>query len=431
MDKIEKLRQEAQSKIERSKALYAINVERELTPEERSELDQVKADVESLKQRIALLEEGEVGEDQPDVSAGRSTRPWLEKQAPAVHVRDAAHSRFSLTRAINRLAEGKRLDGKEKEVSDEIAHRQGVDYRGNSFYYPMLGGSLYRDLTTSSASGGVYTDVDDKVIEGLRAKMLIAKLGATLLPNLAPGKFAMPKQTAVATASFVAESGAGSEQAPTVGQVLFTPKTVTAYTDFSRLLTKQASFAVDSFVENDLVKGVLTKIENVAWNGGATNEPVGILQNGSVNSVAIGTNGGAPTFAKMVEMETAVAAGNADADAMHYVTSPAGLGKLKTTEKSSGYPVMLVEDGECNGYPIHRTTHIPTDLDKGSSTDILTGVIFGDFSNVHIATWGAPEILVDPYTGGTAGTTRVYIYAEADVQIRFPAGFSVCLDLQY
>ena len=45
---------------------------------------------------------------------------------------------------------------------------------------------------------------------------------------------------------------------------------------------------------------VASAIDTVGINGGRSNEPTGILQTSGIGSVAIGTNGGAPTWASVV-----------------------------------------------------------------------------------------------------------------------------------
>ena len=44
-----------------------------------------------------------------------------------------------------------------------------------------------------------------------------------------------------------------------------------------------------------MVQQVASAIDTVGINGGGSNEPTGILQTSGIGSVAIGTNGGAPT----------------------------------------------------------------------------------------------------------------------------------------
>ena len=73
-------------------------------------------------------------------------------------------------------------------------------------------------------------------------------------------------------------------------------------------------------IQNDLASVLAIEIDRAGLNGDGTGaEPEGILQNSSVSSVSFGA--AAPTYAKMVEFETDVAAANADVGNLAYVTS--------------------------------------------------------------------------------------------------------------
>ena len=74
------------------------------------------------------------------------------------------------------------------------------------------------------------------------------------------------------------------------------------------------------------------------------------------------------------------------------------------------------------------TTHVPSDLTKGSTSGTCSAIIFGDFSQLMLAFWSSPDVLVDPYTGGSAGNTRVIVLQDVDVAVRHAQSFAACLD---
>ncbi len=80
-----------------------------------------------------------------------------------------------------------------------------------------------------------------------------------------------------------------------------------------------------------------------------------------------------------------------------------------------------------NGYPVHVTNQVASNLTRGSGTG-LSAVFFGNWSDLIIGQWGTLDILVDPYTGGTAGSVRVIVAQDVDVAVRHPASFAVMLD---
>ena len=120
-------------------------------------------------------------------------------------------------------------------------------------------------LFRSTAGGNlVATDLmADAFIDLLRNRSVVQRAGAQTMNGLV-GNVAIPKQTGAATAYWVAESGAPTESQQTVGQVTMTPKTVGAYTDFSRRLILQSSLDVENMVRNDLAQVIALAIDKAA-----------------------------------------------------------------------------------------------------------------------------------------------------------------------
>jgi HK97 family phage major capsid protein len=133
-------------------------------------------------------------------------------------------------------------------------------------------------------------------IDLLRNASALDQAGATVLTGLT-GNVAIPRQSGAATAYWVAESGSPTESQQTVDQVSLVPRTVAAYTDFSRRLMIQSSIDVENMVRNDLAQVIALKIDAAGLYGtGASNEPLGLK-----NTTGIGTEdfaADAPTFAE-------------------------------------------------------------------------------------------------------------------------------------
>jgi hypothetical protein len=54
--------------------------------------------------------------------------------------------------------------------------------------------------------------------------------------------------------------------------------------------------------------------------------------------------------------------------------------------------------------------------------------MFGNFSDLVIGMWGTLDLLVDPYTGSSAGTVRVVTLQDVDVAIRNVESFATMVD---
>jgi len=245
------------------------------------------------------------------------------------------------------------------------------------------------------------------------------------------GNIAIPRATGGATAYWVAETGAPTESQQAFDQVALSPKTVGAFTDISRKLLLQSSIDVEGFVRNDLATVLALAIDLAGINGsGASNQPTGILNTAGIGSVAGGTNGLAPTYQNMIDLETAVALANADVGAMGYLTNAKVRGKLKSTQKVATYGDDFVwgEDGAVNGYAATVSNQVPSNLTKGTSTGVCSAILFGNFADLIIGQWGALDLTVDPYTGSTSGTVRVVALQDVDIAVRHAESFAAMKD---
>jgi HK97 family phage major capsid protein len=257
------------------------------------------------------------------------------------------------------------------------------------------------------------------------------KLGATILTGL-QGKIAIPQKTATSTAYWLADGGSPTGSNSTLGQVLFSPKTLGAYTDITRQFVEQTSLDAEEFTRDDLIRTLAVAIDTAAFVGtGANNQPTGIVNTSGVGNIAIGTNGGDPTYQTYVSLETTVANVNADLGQMSYVTTPAQRGYLKTLARSSsavGVGFVWQDDNTINGYPAFASNILPNNGTKGTGTNLSTSV-FGNFNDLVIAQWGGLDIIVDPYTGSSSGTVRIVALQDLDIELRHAASFAYCSDL--
>jgi HK97 family phage major capsid protein len=345
---------------------------------------------------------------------------------------------FNVLRAINALANpGDRAAQEAAKFEFECSRAVSDNLRKapQGFYIPM--DVQKRDLTVGTAADGGYTKqttvMGASFIEMLRNKMYLQELGCTILSGLV-GDIAIPKQSGGATAYWVAENTAVTESQQVLGQVPMAPKTVGTFTDISRKLLLQSSIDVQNMVYSDLATVLALALDYAGINGsGASNQPRGIINQAGIGSVAGGTNGLAPTWANIVGLETAVAVGNADVGRLGYLTTAKARGTLKTTQKATNLPFIWENgdkpgEGILNGYRAVATNQVPSNLVKGSSGAVCSAIIFGNFADALFGLWGGLDVLVDPYTGGAAGTVRVRVLQDADFAIRRAESFAAMLD---
>lgn len=356
--------------------------------------------------------------------------------------------RFSLKRALLALAARGTPDETrlmreaafEFECSREYAKKIGKTPRG--FIIPedvfRRDDLCRRDLTVSPDTAGGYTVATSLIagsfIELLRNRLVVSSAGATILSGLV-GDVAIPKQTAAATAYWVAENEAPTESQPAFGQLALSPKTIGAYTEISRKLLIQSSLDVEAFVRNELSRTIAEGIDSACLHGtGTSNQPSGIAVTSGVGSVVCGTNGGYPNFGKIVDLETAVAVANADVGRLAYVTNTKVRGQLKKTFTNTTYGERPIwEDterdgvGRLNGYPAYVSNIVKSDLTKSSGSN-LSAIFFGNWADLVIGFWSGVDILVDPYSRSTTGAVVVTAFMDVDFGLRHAASFSVILD---
>ncbi|WP_310474089.1 phage major capsid protein [Sandarakinorhabdus sp.] len=334
-------------------------------------------------------------------------------------------------------AEARKINGRDggeirgETIPAEVL-RSNVFGENRSSQIAMAAAGEKRDLTVGTAVDGgntVQTSVlGMSFIEILRNRMSVLEAGATMLTGLV-GAVAIPRQTGAATTFWVAENGAPTESQQAFDQVALTPKTIGSFVDVSRRLLLQSSIDVEAFVRMDIAKQIALGIDLGALNGsGASNQPRGVLQTAGIGSVAIGTNGGPLTWDAVVDLETTVGNANADVPTSAYITNAALRGRMKkTAELGNTTAVPIWRNNEVNGYRAIASNQVPRNLTKGSGTN-LSALLFGNFADLLIGMWGGLDILIDPYTGGTAGTLRTIALQDVDVAVRRVASFAACVD---
>ena len=324
--------------------------------------------------------------------------------------------KFSFLRAINYLANPTDRSAREAaafeiEASDAAAAKLGRQSRGITIPQDVL----RRDLNVGTASAGgnlVATELDaGSFIDLLRNASALDQAGATVLTGLT-GNVAIPRQSGAGTAYWVAESGAPTESQQTIDQVSLTPKTVAAFTDYSRRLMLQSSVDVENMIRTDLATVLALKIDLSGLYGtGSNSEPLGLKLTTGVGTEDFSAD--APTFAEVVAMESDLATANALMGSPVYLMNAAMRGNLKTTKKDAGSGIFLMEGTEVNGY-------------RGVlSNQVASGDLwFGNFADLIIGYFSGLDLMVDPYTHSTSGTVRVVAMQDVDIAVRHPESFT-------
>ena len=397
-----------------------------------AEISQLAATIQGYDARELALKSIQAGHTVEQFQAEVLRQVANKPLAADVKLNEREVKQYSYVRAIAAAiarAEGQSVSGIEAELSQELERQLPANAkRHGGIFVPMrlqaeraaISEALWN--TSTKGSSTVFTEAGE-FIDLLRNQTVAIELGARLMAGLS-SPVSFPKQTGAATAYWMPENDGTNVTASnaTLGSVSLTPKTLQATTAFSRQLMAQSSIDVEQFVRNDLAaQHALAWDRAVLHGSGSNNEPTGIYAAGSVNSIAMG---GTPTYGKLIDMVTEVLKDNALMGNLAFATTPGMAGKLAQTVIAASTDSRMIwtgplNDGQLVGYRAVATNQVLATLGSGSDH----GVIFGDFTSVMIGTWGALEIVVDPYALKKQGMVEVTSFQLADIALRHPQSF--------
>lgn len=339
--------------------------------------------------------------------------------------------RFSISKFIREARAGQ-LTGFEAEMCQEgleEMRKSGQTSQNETVIPSNVLRSFDVNNITTATEGAEFAHVTRmSYLEGLRNALVCNKLGAVYIDGL-QGNVAIVKGGAAA-ASWYAEGAAASVTKLNFSSVIMSPKRLQIIAGYTVDLLKQSSLAVDRIIWDELIRAHASSLDSAAFNGsGTSGQPTGILATEGIGSVVMGTNGGAPTRAKLIDLETEVAIDNALFGALAYVTNAKAAAKMKKVESVTGYPDWLLEDGKTNGYPVAVTNAIPSNLTKGSAENVCSAIVFGNFNELLIGQWGGLDMIIDPFTSKGKAIIEVSALAYHDILVRRPEAFAAIKDI--
>jgi len=386
--------------------------------------------------------------DKIDAKPVETAKPIEEQLSPQERKQYAKDYRLSAgIRGLITNDWSDKASGFAREISQQIAKDSGKGTRSGSLFIPYSGLVQRATYVTSGATTGgniVATDLlADDFIEALRNSTVMVGLGVQTLSGLV-GDVAIPRRSGVASTGFLSsETAALSQAESTFDQISMTPKTLGTLSKFSRNMLIQATPGIEDLVRRDISDGINLGIDLGILNGtGSSGQPTGIMQTSGIGSVAIGTNGGAITVDKLIDLETAIMEDNAgvNADSISYVTNAKVMGAIKKLKTSGGE--YLVNNNlqalgrgatpvAVNGYPLAMTNQVPSNLTKGSTSGSCSAVVMGDFSQAILGLYGSGiEITAgedsDDFAKNLVSVKGVVAF---DVAVRHAQSFAAILDV--
>jgi HK97 family phage major capsid protein len=371
---------------------------------------------------------------------------------------------FNFVRAIAELAlphmdpiftldDGTRID-RHTALLDDLGARQFGQYRddaqragiavgGASVFIPFRAIGRAVDSATSTTGGPFKFTKAGDFSEQLRNSSSVLRAGATVLSGLT-GPLKLPRQTGSGVATWRQENP-GSDLSRTDfttddGVTLSFKSAQTACA-----VTRQALFSAASgnydllrIIEGDMAAIIALALDLAALNGpGSGNQPLGLLQDTAVPTIAAGTNGAALTAALASQVKRDVAEANGDGPSGTWITNPRVREKAEQTAGAGGTAAALPlwfdgpdGDGTLLGRRAIVSMQMPRNFTKGTSTTVCSGLAFGIFERMVIGSFGPGiEAIVDPYALKNQNMIDITLKLHCDVANPRPTAFRKIVDL--
>jgi HK97 family phage major capsid protein len=301
-------------------------------------------------------------------------------------------------------------------------------------------------MTTSDDTLGGYivpTQVLTQFfIELLRPQIVVEALGATVLDGLEGSPVEIPRQIGGATANWIPENGLITDSDVTLGQINLQPRQIAAMVKLSSRLLRLSNPAAEGLVRNDMAAAIAEALDYAALRGSGSNgQPLGIANTVGINTVAIGTNGGRFDYTIADQMRQELAVDNALKGKNGYCMHPTVSGKLRreriaqySAQTDGAYVTLPMSDASLReqlGFDWKETTQIPTNLTKGSGTD-LSEVYFANWNELIVGMWLDMEMQASNQAGESfqRNQTWIKLTSEADIQLRHVESFCLVSDAQ-
>jgi HK97 family phage major capsid protein len=405
---------------------------RELSADETTILRNIQSEVEAFENQI---KDAELREK----FAKKSVEG--KKSNNGMNAEEREMSNFSMTKFFNSINRNEPITGLEREILDEgvtEARSLGASSNGHYINLKALNAIQKRAMSAGSASAGGNFVQTDKMgfFDVLRSNRVLDKVGAEWEMGMVPNVDYTGFSTGWTFADAAENATAADADAVTVNRSV-SPKRIAGKILLSNQLMIQDP-TMDAKLLQSLQNALYPYVEGKVLTGtGTSNAMTGITANATAATLALGTNGGAPSLTYIQNMRKTLLNGNVDASKIFWLINPNTEALLMATPVDTGSGAMLIPYGSyfngatgfINNIPYLVTSNLPNNLTKGTSSSNCSAVIAGDFSNLKVCQWGGLDIVIDPYTAAAEGQTRIICNTYWDTTIKRAGTIVKTLDL--
>lgn len=412
---IEELRRKRAEINAQIQALAKMDADTGLSAEQLTQFESLSTEFDGISAKINRLEAAE------KMNAQHAT-PVKQVGAPAVHIKKEAQQYKGAAFARTAMA---------------IAASKGDLAGAARFASDTLGDSdVSMAIETTAGSGGalIPQNTADEVIELLRDRTIVRRLGARSVP-LPNGNMSLPRMSGGATAGYVGEGGDAAVSEANTDDVKLSAKTMIALVPISNQLIGRAGFNIEQMVLTDCMNAIAVR-EDKAFlrDDGTSNTPKGFKATATDASRTVAWSGTASLATIDVYLDSLILKlmeSNSLMISCGWGLSPRTWMKLFGLRDGNGnkvYPEMAQD--MLKGYPIQHTNAIPVNLGTGTNE---SEIYFADFNDVVIGEDGAYTIDFSreaTYKDGEGNLISAFsrnqsllrIVTEHDIGFRHPEG---------
>lgn len=371
--------------------------DRNLSVDEQSSFDEAEKIATDMTARVGRLERSLDLTKTPVSPVTFSTQD--------VKATDKDLQRFSLTAAATAAYNGQ-MDGLVREMHQEArAENPGRLFRGVGI--PSI---VLETRTALPAGSGEVKPTDvGSFVDQLQANSVLAAAGANFYTGLtADRKF--PIVSDIASGFIAEDGGSGQAAAGALDAITLDPKKLISVVSMSAEMMTQNKSA-EAALQRNMTRSIMAAFEKSLLQDAetTTNGP-----NSLFHAAATLTGSGSISKAELFEAERLILDKNYNpaTGRFGYLFNAGALAALKG-EAGIDYVAAFADfaNKQANGYKYGVTSNLGV-----KATPYSEAMLFGDYSDVHMATFGGLDIISDRYTDAHKGLSRLVVVSLMDAK---------------
>jgi HK97 family phage major capsid protein len=336
---------------------------------------------------------------------------------------------FELRQAVAFLDEGRALNGATAEVVQEL--RNGGGYKGCPIPYAVL-----EQRAGETTASGVPDPVQTRpIIDRLFPDSVAGRMGAQMV-NVGVGELEYPVTTSSVTAGWAA-SETGDVTAPsaytTTDRPLKPDQTLGVQMKLTRRTMKSAA-GIEAAVRRDMRGAIAQAMDAAVFQGsGSSGEPLGVISGAGTYGITSTAVDAAATWGAFRSAVTTFLTNNA-------ASSPSGVRVLIRPEVWDTMDAAVFDAGSGIteydrltgnvGSVVMTSNGLAAPSGSPASSNALLTTSVGGQAPIFVATWGAVDMIRDPYSDAASGGVRLTGLVTMDVTVSRTAQLQVLTGLE-